>query len=102
MDETEEVRFMAGSRTLAVIGGGIESWTCLFRERDRSDLGAAEYAGKRDSFVEDTERSREYGVSEYGRGSRSSRAWDEGDEEKLFELPREASDCRRKKCLQSS
>jgi hypothetical protein len=47
-------------------------------------------------LVEERERSREDGASEYGRGRRSCRAWDEGDEERLLEeLPREASDCRR-------
>lgn len=96
MDETEEeVKFMAGSRTLAVIGGGMEIWTRLFWERERCDGGAAEYAGKRDSMFEERERSREGGASEYERGSRSSRAWDEGEEEKLLELPRDESDCRR-------
>jgi hypothetical protein len=65
VEETEEeVKFMAGSRTLAVMGGGMEIWTCLFCERERSDLGAEEYAGKRDSLVEERERSREDGASE--------------------------------------
>lgn len=54
-------------------------------------------------MVEETERSREDGVSEYWRGRRSCRACDEGEEERLLEeLPREALDSRRKKGLESS